>query len=451
MTTASVNGSLTLTSGDAPELDVAALGPDWLQRLRSRSDERFSELGFPTTRDEAWRFTSLKAFDGTTFGRPGEAPCDVTEEEVRSSEIRMDIAARLVLVDGVYQPSLSDHAELPAGVVVEPMSVAMESRREQIEPVLARWAGDERDAFPALNGAYMDDGVFVHVPAGITLDAPIVVRHLATSAGERPVAKHPRSVVVVESGAAATVVEHFAARSEDDRYLTNAVTDVVVGDDARAAHYFIERESAASLCVCTRRATLGKRAHFESHSCLLGGGVVRNNVEPTFDGEDADAVLNGVYVAGTGQHMDNAMWVQHNEPHCRSRQYFKGLLTGEGRGVFTGRIYVARKAQLTDAVQSSDTLLLSDAARSNARPQLEIYADDVKCTHGSTVGQLDEQALFYLRQRGLTADAARAALVQAFAQESIDRMELAPVRAWLTERALRRLPGSELVVSTIGG
>jgi Fe-S cluster assembly protein SufD len=451
MTTASVNTTLTLSPGATPDVRTSGLGPAWLEPLRERSAARFAELGVPTPRDEAYRFTSLKPFEGVVYASPGDSACDVTEQQVRDSEIKMDVAARLVTVDGVYQPALSDRYELPDEVVVKPMSEAIETHRSVIEPVIESRSGAERDPFVALNGALMDEGVFVHVPAGVRVAAPIVVRHLSTAAAGTPIAKHPRSVVVVEAGGSATIVEHLAAREETDAYLTNLVTDVVVGDDARAEHYLIERESSRALSVCTRRATLGRRAHFESHSCLLGAGVVRNNVEPTFDGEDADAVLNGVYIAGTGQHMDNAMWVQHNEPHCRSRQYFKGLLTGEGRGVFTGRIFVARKAQLTDAVQSSDTLLLSDDARSNARPQLEIYADDVKCTHGATVGQLDEQALFYLRQRGLTPDAARAALVQAFAQENIDRMGLAPVRAWLTERVLRRLPGSDLVVSSMHG
>jgi len=409
------------------------------RRTRARAADRFAEAGLPTTRDESWRFTPLKTLADTAFGPVGATASDVTEPEVRESEIDMDVAARLVIVNGAHPRALSDAFELPTGVVVCPMSRALTEHRDLVEPIIAKGPDAGDDAFDHLNAALMDEGVFVHIPAGLRVEAPIVVRHLATQTPDAPNAKHPRSVIIVEEGAEATIVEHFAARSDDDVYLTNARTDIVAADRARVAHYFIERESEAATCVCTRRITAGEKTDVESHSVLLGGALIRNNVRPSINGENAHVVLNGVYVTRGDQHVDNTMRVEHNAPNCNSRQFFKGLLGGESRGVFTGRIIVDRVAQKTDAIQSSQTLLLSD----------EIYADDVRCTHGATIGQLDDEAMFYLRARGLTPEQARAALVQAFARENVERMALAPVRRWLTERVLRRLPGAELVLASI--
>jgi Fe-S cluster assembly protein SufD len=272
------------------------------------------------------------------------------------------------------------------------------------------------------------------------------VRHLSVKgASGDPVLKCPRSLIVLEEGAQATVAERFSARA-GETYLTNAMTEIVVGDNARVAHYAINRESRNAWHVNSRNIEIGAGAHVESHAVILGGAITRNNVTPTFIGRDADAILNGVYLAGASQHVDNHMRVHHNAEHCRSRQFYKGLLTDDGRAVFTGRIVVARAAQKTDAIQSNANLLLSKNARANSRPQLEIYADDVRCTHGATVGELDENAMFYLRARGLPENTARAILVAAFARENIDRMGLEPVREWLTKRVLERLPDTDLLL-----
>jgi Fe-S cluster assembly protein SufD len=358
----------------------------------------------------------------------------------------MELAARLVFVNGHLCAELSETNELPAGVTVCTMGEAIARHPELVRAHLGRLAPIDEDPFTALNMAAMGDGLFVHVPAGERVELPIGVRHLSVDGrGGEPVLKCPRSLVIVEEGGEATIAERFSARG-DETYLTNAMTEIVVGAGARVAHYAINRESRRAFHVSSRNIEIGAGAHFESHAVILGGATTRNNVTPRFIGADADGILNGVYLAGAGQHVDNSMRVYHDAEHCRSRQFYKGLLTDDGRGVFTGRIVVAKRAQKTDAIQSNANLLLSKDARANSRPQLEIYADDVRCTHGATVGELDEDAMFYLRARGLPENAARAILVAAFARENIERMGLEPIRDWLIKRVLERLPDTELLL-----
>ena len=419
--------------------------PAWLATLRETAGRSFARTGLPTTDDEPWRFTSLARVRDAAFqlGEPGAA---VRGEELANSIIPMELAARLVFVNGHLSPELSCVEDLPEGVLVMTMSEAIERRPDLVEAHLGRLAPIDEDPFTALNTALMGDGLFVYVPSGARVDLPIGVRHLAVEAANgAPVVKCPRSLIIVEEDAEATIAERFSSRA-DEVYLTNAMTEIFVGDRARVAHYAINRESREAVHVCSRNIEIGEQAHFESHAVILGGAVTRNNVTPTFRGRDADGILNGVYLAGAGQHVDSSMRVYHNAEHCRSRQFYKGLLSDDGRGVFTGRIVVDQKAQKTDAIQSNANLLLSRDARANSRPQLEIYADDVRCTHGATVGELDEDAMFYLRARGLSADAARAILVAAFARENIEKMGLEPVRNWLIKRVLERLPDTELLL-----
>lgn len=447
-----MTSTTTATESPLPLIELARAsrpdeGPAWLASIRGKALECFTRTGLPTTRDEAWRFTSLAPLERTRFATAEPRPGAVAAEELADSVISMDLAARLVFVNGHVEVSLTSSDGVPAGVTVTTLREALRTHADLIEAHFAGIESPESDAFTALNTAMGGDGVFVHVPAGMKVEHPIGVRHLASpSEGAGATAHHPRCLIIAEEDAQVTVAERFSSRSEGDEYLSNALTEIHVGARARVAHYYINRESRSAFCVNSRHARIHEKAHFESHAVILGGAITRNNVTLSFDGEDADGVLNGVYVAGKGQHVDNAMRVLHNKPHCRSRQFYKGLLTDDARGVFTGRIIVDRIAQKTDAIQSNRNLLLSPDARANSRPQLEIYADDVRCTHGATVGELDEEAMFYLRARGMSEDVARAVLVGAFARENIERMDLAPVREWLIRQVLSRLPGTDILI-----
>ena len=419
--------------------------PSWLRELRDNAAAIFCERGLPGANDESWRFTNLAPIADTSFVL-GEPAGVVRAAELADSVIHMELAARLVFVNGHLAPELCETGDLPDGVTIMPLSEAMTSHADLIGGRLGTLAPASEDPFTALNAALMGDGLFVHVAPGVKIEHPIGIRHLAVeSESGAPVLKCPRSLVIVEAGAEVTVAERYSARSEEV-YLTNAVTEIFVGDGAVVKHYAINRESPKAFHVTSRNIEIGAQSHFESHAVMMGGAITRNNVTPSFIGRDADGILNGLYIAGTGQHIDNSMRVLHNAEHCRSRQYYKGLLDGSGRGVFTGRIVVAPGAQKTDAIQSNANLLLSRDARANSRPQLEIYADDVRCTHGATVGELDEEAIFYLKSRGMSQEMSRALLVAAFARENIEKMGLVPIREWLIRKVLQRLPGTELLL-----
>jgi Fe-S cluster assembly protein SufD len=444
MTTMTASKKLTLPDLAGPDGAAISAGPAWLSTLRKAAMARFDELGIPTLKDEEWRFTNLAPLVRTDFREAPARGATVLPDDVAAAGIDLPGAFRLVFVDGRLAPALSRLTGLPAGVTIAPLHEALQSHRELVEPHLARSIGQEQDPFAALNTALMRDGAFIHVARGVMLERPIILQSLA-SAGEHPTASHPRNLILVDEGASATVIEDYAQLPAprgggDSVYLTNALTEIVLGAGARADHYFLERESRKAFNISTLRAHQARGSNLASHSILLGGALVRNNVHLTLDGEGCESLLNGLFIPGQDQHIDNHMRVFHNQPRCNSRQYYKGVLDGNGRGVFSGRIYVAQDAQKTDAIQRNANLLLSPEAQIDTKPQLEIYADDVRCTHGATIGQLDPNSLFYLKARGLTEAAARAMLVYAFAGESLDRMALEPLRDRLRAHVVARLP-----------
>jgi Fe-S cluster assembly protein SufD len=292
------------------------------------------------------------------------------------------------------------------------------------------------------------EGVFIHVPAGVTVADPIHILNITSGGGDEPILTSPRNLVVLGDGAQATVVEDYVGM-DDDAYFTNAVTEFVVGESAVAEHYLLERESPAAYNISTLRIHQRASSKFASHSVLLGGAIVRNNIVPVLDGEHCHSVLNGLYLTSGSQHMDNHMRVVHAKPHCDSRQFYKGVLDDDSTAVFSGRIIVAKDAQKTDAKQSNANLLLTDRCRANTHPQLEIYADDVKCTHGATIGQMNEDAIFYLRARGLTDTQARGMLIHAFAAESLERMTVQPIVDFVDRELFRRLPEGRMVAESM--
>jgi Fe-S cluster assembly protein SufD len=423
---------------DHPAMDRHVDHPRWLEELRLAGRSHYHAVGLPTTRDEDWRLTNLKWVRDTAFRWSAEPASPVPEARLASFDFPGLACLRLVFVDGRLSPSTPREGPLPQGVVVRSLARALREHPELVRQHLASIASPGADAFNALNTAYIEDGLFVHVPDGVHLDRPIHALHL--SSGQAPArVSHLRHLVVLGRGAEATVIEDYAAL-RDEPAMTNALTEMRLAPGAVGHHYLIERESRQAFSLSTLEVDQGAQSRFESHSLLIGGRVVRNNKRPVLSGEGCDSLINGLYIAGRDQHHDSAMRVRHAQPRGHSRQFYKGILEDNGRTVFSGRIVVDRGAQKTDAKQSNQNLLLCDEAAADARPQLEIYADDVKCTHGATVGEIDQEAMFYLRSRGLPQTEAFGLLIYAFAGEVLDRMSLQGVRQAMERLVLRHLP-----------
>jgi len=338
-------------------------------------------------------------------------------------------ACRLVFVNGHFVAALSDVRELPAGLAVGGLADAVSAEREGVDARLCRYADNERDPFVALNTALWEDGAYVRVERGASVEQPVHLLYL-TTAHDSPVMTHPRTLVIAGATSRAAVIEEYVSIG-DGAAFSNSVTELIAGQDSVVGHFLVERENLGSFNFSTLRIEQERGANVDSHSILLGGGLVRNNVHPVLDGEGAECLINGLFVGAGRQHLDNFMLVEHAKPNCESRQFYNGILDEQSRGVFHGRIVVHKDAQHTDAKQTNRNLLLSDDARIDTKPQLEIYADDVKCTHGATIGQIEEEALFYLRSRGLSETDARNLLLYAFAAECLDRMREVPAREFV--------------------
>ena len=418
------------------------VGPEWLSPVRKAAMARAMKLGFPTTRLEDWKFTNVAPIARTEFDFPD---LDARVEAADLDRYRFpDLSAmRLVFVNGRYAADLSDPVEAPQGAIIGSLSAALETQRERVEPHLARHLDFEDEFFSALNTAFIEDGAFVYVPKGVVLDRPVHLLFVSTEA-ERPAMSHPRNLILIEDVAQAAVVEEYVSLGGREHF-SNVASELVAGESAVVEHYMIERESADAYNVGTLRIQQERASNVSSHTVLLGGALVRNNIHPVLAGEGAYCLINGLFMPRGTQHMDNFMRVEHAAPFCDSRQFYNGILDDRGRGVFSGRIVVHKPAQKTDAKQTNRNLLLSDDASVDSKPQLEIYADDVKCTHGATIGQLDTDAIFYLRARGLSDDLARALLLFGFAAESLDRMKLEEIRRYVVDLVTERLPrGSAL-------
>ena len=421
--------------------------PSWLTRRREQASERFQALGFPSTSEEEWRFTNVAPIARTGFTLPAEPHRSVAQSFVTPFSLSTLASAELVFVNGRYAAGLSILRTLPRGIRVEPLASALVSHPDQVEPYLTCIAGFGRQAFTALNTALFADGAFVHVPANVTLDAPIHVLFISTGRGDEvPTMSHPRLLVVTGESSHVPIIESYVGASDhasprrDGVYFTNAVTEVIVGDNASVEHYKLQQETADASHIATMHVIGRRNARFQSHSLSFGGSLVRNDVIAVLDGEGIDCTLNGLYLADDRQLVDTHTTIDHAKPHCGSREIYKGILAGHARAVFNGKIIVRPDAQKTDAKQTNKALLLSEDAQINTKPQLEIFANDVKCTHGAAVGQMDDEAIFYLRARGLGRAEARNLLIHAFASDVLNRMPLEPLRTRAEAALLQQLP-----------
>jgi len=414
-------------------------GAGWVDPLRREAIARFEALGFPSTHDEAWRYTSMRPIAEGRFELHAATRGDVlTPEQFERLTFEPWECSHLVFVNGRYAPGLSTLRSLPAGLRVTSLAEALATRRGSIEPHLGSGADASANAFVALNTAFLHDGAFVEVDPGTIVEEPIHLLFVSTPNGFDGMS-HPRNLFVVGAGARITLAESYAG-IDAERYLTNAVTEIVAGDGSVIDHYKLQRESRTAFHVATLHAAAGRNATISSHSITLGGALTRNDVIVAMRGEGADCTLNGLYVADGRQHMDNHTLIDHEKPHGSSRQLYKGVLDDQARGVFDGTVIVRPDAQKTDARQENRNLLMSEDALVDSKPTLLIHADDVKCSHAATIGQLDEDALFYLRARGIGAEAARSLLTQGFVSEILQRVRVEAVRAGLECLLFMQLP-----------
>ena len=402
----------------------------WLRNMRRDSFGRFAEVGIPTTRMEDWRFTNLSSLAQTPFRLARNGRSSIARNALEPLTIP-GAACQLVFVNGHYAPEFSNTGKFPDGVEISSLAIEIESQPSALQSWLGRYLDTKRDPFSALNTAFLEDGAFIHIEKGVVLEAPVHLLFISTSESG-PTMTHPRNLIVAEAESQATFIEDYVSlpgsAEAEGKLFCNTVTELIAGDNAVISHYMIERENTDAFNVSTLRIEQGRNANVASHSVLLGGGIVRNNVHPVLNGEGGDCLINGLFAGTERQHLDNYMLVEHAKPHCGSRQFYNGILGGHAHGVFHGRIIVHKDAQKTDAKQTNRNLLLSDEAQIDTKPQLEIYADDVKCTHGATIGQIEENALFYLRSRGIEEASARQLLLLAFASECLDRMVEGPAR-----------------------
>ena len=403
-------------------------GPKWLSEMRGIARKRFAALGFPSTRDEDWRFTNVSPLKELEFSSTETDP----SAQLKSCLFGSIEGPRLVFINGFYSADLSQIGDMPDGVQVGSVAKALAQNESDVKNYLAP---RDTDSFASLNTACFTDGAFVQVPGGVVMGEPIRIYYLNTSGDGA--ASNIRSLIVVGENSKATVVESWSGR--DAAYFNNAITELIVGDNAQLEHVKFQNESTAAFHVAGVHAQMGRDSRAAHHSIALGSRIARNNIRARLDGQGLEVVLNGLYLPRGEQIIDHHMVVDHAQPHGDSHEYFNGILDDHARGVFHGRIHVHKGADKTDAKQTNKNLLLTDSAMVDTKPQLEIYADDVKCTHGATVGQMNPEQIFYLRARGLTEKKARHMLMHAFAGEIIERIDCEPVREELDRLVWDRL------------
>ena len=436
MTTATAPGGV-LSRFD-PQLN--GRDPLWRAEARLAALEWVGKHGFPTRKDEDWKYTGLDSILAVPFeAATVESGRRVSADMIEAAAVDLG-GARLVFVNGHFSSELSRLAGLPAGAEVTSLAAVMAAGPERLERFFSRAPG-EHHAFATFNDALTEDGAFVHLTPGTCVNEPIQLVFFS-DAGGFPLLSSPRSVILAEPGSSATIVETYAG-IHGDVYCTNAVTEVVLAEDAQIEHYKVQDEPVTAYHLALLDVRQGRNSRFSTRSVMLGSSIARHEVRVLFEDVGAEVSLDGVYLPQGDQLHDNTIFVDHAAASCTSHQLYKGVLDGRGHGVFNGHIMVRPGADGTDANQKNKNLILSDRAEVDTRPRLEIYADDVKCTHGAAVGQLDEDALLYLRARGIPLEAARGLLIKAFVHEMVDRIGLLPLRAQVEALVAGRFAAGE--------
>jgi Fe-S cluster assembly protein SufD len=416
----------------------AASQPQWLAPVRQAGLASFARQGFPKLSDEDWRFTNVAPIAKLNFTLAGQSAVNGAETKTLDDSVFAALPGhRLVFVNGFFSVPLSRIQPVAGGVRIESLAAALAQDSAVIKKHLGQYAHTAGNAFAALNQALFADGAFIFVPQGVTVAEPVQLVYISSTkqSGETIL---PRNLVIAEAGSKVTVVESYLCTG-NTAYFTNAVTEIVAGDHAFVEHVKVQDEAASAFHIATIAGEFGRASNVNVHSFALGAKISRNNIRTKLAGEGLECILNGLYLTKDEQLADHHMIVEHAQPHCASHEYFNGILDDKSKGVFHGRIYVHPIAQKTDAKQTNKNLLLSDDATADTKPQLEIYADDVKCTHGATIGQLNAESIFYLRSRGMSEDTAKQMLIHAFAGEIIERIKCEPARAVVDKLVWDRL------------
>ena len=424
-------------AGSLPGADI-----DWLQNLRRRAMDRFVALGFPGRRDESWKYTRVASIEKRGF-RPVDKPCvGLDEDDIERFLVSDTDCHRLVFVNGRFTRLLSRPGRLPDAVELYSIAKLLGEDAQALQSCLSAQASGGTQAFAALNTAFMHDGALLHLGRGCRLELPVHLLFLSTPQDD--MVSHPRVLVVADEGSEATVIESYAALG-DAVYFNNAFTEIRLAPCARLRHLRLQQESGKSFHIATVEVSQGRDSHYHSLALSAGAVLARTDINCRLEGTGADCVLDGLYLASGRQHVDFHTNVEHLQPCGSSRERYKGIIGGRGRGVFNGRVHVHPDAQKTDARQSNANLLLSRDAEVDTKPELEIFANDVQCAHGATIGQLDENMVFYLRSRGLDEATARGLLTWGFAREIVDAVDDENVREWLADAALAALPDGNRV------
>lgn len=418
--------------------DSAGSSPSWRLHLRRDALARFHSLNLPGRTDEEWRFTPISSLLGAIPPIAELNSPSMAIEEIEPYLIPNFASTLLVFVNGMFHRELSTINPAEDGIFIGSIADALHCCPQLLAPHLGQHALSSKQPFCALNTAFLEDGAFIHVSPGKEPGIPIHVLYYTSGS----FTTFPRLLAVAEKGSSLTVIESYGGR-EGTAYFTNAVTEIVAETDSQVVHYKVNRESSQANHIASTQFDLGRDARTTSHSISMGGKLTRNDIGALLNGEKGRCVLNGLYMGKDDQLVDNHTSIIHAMPHCESHELYKGILTDRAHGVFNGKIFVKQDAQKTDAKQTNQTLLLSREAQINTKPQLEIFADDVKCTHGATVGQLSDESLFYLRSRGIPIQEARMMLVRAFALDIIERIPLDSLREALDYQLLGTLPDPE--------
>lgn len=441
-----------MTTPFADDLRLAAAlgGPAWLAERRRAAEASFTALGFPTTKNENWHYTSVAPISGRTFTTLRTATGDAAAIDLAQYDFGHPEWPRLVFLNGRFVADQSTPAErLPDGVRVSTLGAllseggdAADGVADLVEQHLGRVADSESHAFVALNTALASDGAVVVIGSEMVVDTPLHIVFLADgSTTDRTM--QTRTLFVAGRHSKATVIESFIGLGEAE-YFTNAVSEAVLDDGATFSNIKVQRESQSAFHICTTSVHQARDSHYQHFSCALGAALSRTNVYTVLDGEGSGATLNGLYMLDGHQHCDHQTRIEHAKPNTFSRELYKGLLDGHSRGVFNGKVYVQPEAQKTDGKQENNNMLLSATAHVDTKPELEIFADDVRCTHGATVGRLDETALFYMKSRGISATLARQLLTYAFAADVLETIELEAVRDSLESLTMERFTSNEV-------
>ena len=409
--------------------------PDPFHDLRAQARQSFEGRGLPTTRDEAWKYTDLRAALKADY-QPADAGATVSDDAIQAARVPSLGAALAVVVNGVFDPERSDLSGLPESVTVGSLRDQVQRDPAGVKDTFGRHVDLDRDAFAALNSAFSLDGLYLSVPRGVAVERPIEVVHVVTA--DRPTFVQGRNLIVVGEAAQATVVETFAVEGDAETFR-NDLTEIVCGAAGVVRHVRVQDEGAGAHGVSLVQTYQERDSDVSTLTFTFSTGTVRNNTVMVPAGPGGQSTLGGLYICRGSQHVDTNTLVDHVAPGCQSNELFKGIVYDQGTGVFNGKVFVQREAQQTNAYQQSQGVVLSPDARHYSKPELEIYADDVKCSHGSTTGAIEPEHIFYLRSRGVSEADARAMLLYAFAHDVVEMVSLEPLRDHLDARIAERL------------